>query len=317
MIAVVPLVCALSGDVTAGQWVRREFTELHMGMAVRIVVHAQYDSAARAGARAAFATIASLEDVMSDYRPASELRRLTVAANAASIEVSADLCAVLDAGLTFARLSDGAFDPTVGPLVALWRAARQTGTPPSLPAIAEARSRVGWSRVRLDPDSCTATLDPGVQLDLGGIAKGYVLDRALATLAERGITSALIEAGGDIVVGDPPPGARGWRIVVRDGDPAVVSRAASLANAAISTSGDAEQFVANGGRRYSHIIDPRTGLGSTTAGLVTVIARDAMTADAMATALVVLGPERGTSLLGYYRGVVAAYRTAVVQDRSP
>jgi thiamine biosynthesis lipoprotein len=151
--------------------------------------------------------------------------------------------------------------------------------------------------VRLDRASCVATLEPGTELDLGGVAKGYIIDQALAVLRRRGLSTAMIEAGGDIVVGDPPPGARGWRISVPHDDPALSARAAALVNAAISTSGDAEQFVEIGGRRYSHIVDPRTGLGSTTRALATVIAPRGAIADALATALAVVGAEGAAALL--------------------
>ena len=286
--------------------VRREFSELHMGMAVRVVLHAPDDATARDGARAAFAKIAALEDIFSDYRPSSELRRLP--ATGRPVEVGADLCHVLAVALDVARESDGAFDPTIAPLVALWRESRRSGTLPSPAALSAAQSRVGWTRLRLDRPSCVATLDPGTRIDLGGIAKGYIIEQALDVLRRRGLSRAMIEAGGDIVVGDPPPGAPGWRISVPHADSTLSARAAALANAAISTSGGAEQFVEIDARRYSHLIDPRTGLGSTTPALATVIAPRAAIADALATALAVLGAEGAAALLERYTGVIGAVR---------
>lgn len=300
---------AIGSAATApAQLARREFTELHMGMAVRIVLHAADDSTARDAARAGFARIAALEDVMSDYRPSSELRRLVASPAGRPVSVSADLCVVLAGALEMARESDGAFDPTVAPLVALWRKAKASGMDPSPDSITAARRRVGWRRVRLDRESCEATLEPGTELDLGGVAKGYIIDQAMTVLRNRGIASALIEAGGDIVVGEAPPGETGWQIGVPHTESRLVARASSLIRAAISTSGDREQFVEIGGRRYSHIIDPRTGLGSTTEALATVIAPNAMTADALATALAVLGDERAAALLARHPGAIAVVR---------
>jgi thiamine biosynthesis lipoprotein len=128
-----------------------------------------------------------------------------------------------------------------------------------------------------------------MRLDLGGIAKGYILQEALATLRLAGVTRALVESGGDIVVGDAPPGRDGWTIHVSGADPDFRAAASRLTNSALSTSGATMQFVEIDGVRYSHVIDPRTGLGVTNAVTAHVIARDAATADALATALTVVG----------------------------
>ena len=287
------------------QPLRREFTELHLGVAVRVVLYAPDDADARSAARAAFERIAALEDIMSDYRPASEVRRLVAAPPGQRVALSPELCTVLGAALEMARATDGAYDPTVGPLVELWRTARRTGRLPSERELSLSRAKVGWRRVQLDTAACAATIDvPGVQLDLGGIAKGFILDEALAVLAAHGIARALLEAGGDIVVGAPPPGKPGWRVGVPHADPVLVSRAAAISHAAISTSGDTEQFIEIGGERYSHIVDPRTGLGATSGALVTVIAPRGIIADALATALAVMGAGEGDGLLRGYPEVI-------------
>jgi thiamine biosynthesis lipoprotein len=129
-----------------------------------------------------------------------------------------------------------------------------------------------------------------MRIDLGGIAKGYILQDALAVLRRQGIPSAMIEAGGDLVVGDAPPGQAGWNVYVASGDATMLKRARALTNAAVATSGGSEQFFEVKGVRYSHVIDPRTGLGVTGRHIVTVIADNAALADAAATALSVLGP---------------------------
>src|SRR5947208_2461193 len=212
------------------QDVGRQYAALRTGMAVRVVVYAADDATARRAAHAAYARIAELEDVMSDYRPESEVRRLAARAGEA-VRVSDDLFVVLARSVDLWGRSDGAFDATVGPFVELWRAARRTGRLPPRAALDSAARRVGSDKVHLDSVSRTVRLDvPGMRIDLGGIAKGYILDRALDVLRAQGVTRALLEAGGDIVLGDAPPGQPGWRIAMPQGEGDTV-----LANRAVST----------------------------------------------------------------------------------
>lgn len=295
----------------AGAQVRREYAELHMGVAARIVLHAPDDRKARAAARAAFARIAELEDKMSDYRPQSEARRLERRAGT-WVPVSRELFAVLARAVAIARATDGAFDPTIGPLVALWREARRGGRLPARAALDSARALVGWRRLGLDPARRRVRLAaPGMRLDLGAIAKGYILQEALGTLRAHGVTRALLEAGGDVVVGDAPPGRAGWAVETPGTDAVVAARAASLVRAAVATSGPAAQFVEIDGTRYSHVVDPRTGVGLTTAATATVVAPDGATADALATALTVLGPARAREVLARFPGVSASVSASV------
>jgi thiamine biosynthesis lipoprotein len=155
--------------------------------------------------------------------------------------------------------------------------------------LAAARALAGWWRLELDRDKSTVRLPvQGMRLDLGGIGKGYILQRALDTLRAEGVTAALIEAGGDIVAGEPPPGTGGWTVKV--GCAAIAGSAVPLRNAAIATSGASAQFVDIAGVRYSHVVDPRTGLGLTDHVTVHVLADDGASADAWATALGVIGP---------------------------
>jgi FAD:protein FMN transferase len=283
-----------------------EFTEVHMGLPVRLVLHARDRQTAEPAARAAFARIASLDGMMSDYRPDSELRAIERSRDA--VRVSPELMSVLRRAIEIAQAADGTFDPTVGPLVALWREARTTRRLPDPAALASARQRVGWRHLVLDPDASTVRLSAdGMQLDLGGIAKGYILQETLHILRSRGVTRALVQSGGDIVVGDAPPGRDGWRIEVPGADPVFSARAARLTNAALSTSGPSAQVVEIGGRRYSHVVDPRTGLGVTSAIIAHVIAPDGATADALSTALTVLGPEAAGPILRRFPGVACAF----------
>ena len=258
-----------------------------MGMPVRMRMFAASPDEAREAATAAFARIALLDRMMSDYRPDSELCRLS-ATHGTWQSVSPELYDVLARAVEIARATDGAFDPTVGPLVLLWRDARRTARMPDASAIARARKAVGWQRIALDGSRRAIRLArAGMKLDLGGIAKGYILDEALQTLRSTGIRRALIEAGGDIVVGDAPPARDGWRIDVIGADDEFAARAQRLTNAALATSGPAAQFVEIEGVRYSHVVDPRTGIGLTNHVSAYVIAPDGATADALATALTV------------------------------
>jgi thiamine biosynthesis lipoprotein len=259
-----------------------------MGMPVRLVLHAPDERSALDAARAAFARIQSLDEMMSDYRADSELRRLERAPGE-GVTVSPELFHVLRTALDVARITEGAFDPTVGPLVALWRTARHERRLPGEGAIRAAREIVGWRKIDLEPPNTVRLATSGMRLDLGGIAKGYILQEALLTLRAHGVTAALAEAGGDLVVGDAPPGKPGWTVVMPAPDPTVAPRTHSLTNAALATSGPTAQFVEIDGVRYSHVIDPRTGLGVTADRMVWVTSRDGAIADAVATALCVTG----------------------------
>ena len=176
---------------------------------------------------------------------------------------------------------------------------------PAPERLAEARAAVGYRYLELDSKKHTARLlRPGMRLDLGGIAMGYAVDESLALLRSMGITRALLDASGDIGVGDPPPGKEGWRIgIAPDAADAPPSRYLILANAAVTTSGDAFQHVDIGGKRYSHVVDPRTGLGLTNRTSVTVVARDCIDADSLTKPVSVLGPEAGVKFIEKIPGV--------------
>jgi thiamine biosynthesis lipoprotein len=253
-----------------------------MGVQARVVIYAATVPEGESAAAAAFARLDELEQVMSDYRPDSELMRLCARAGQGPIPIRDDLFIAAKTG--------GAFDPTLGPLTTLWRDSRRARSLPDAAALADARARTGWRRIHLDTRGRTADVTrPGMRLDLGGIGKGYAAHEAVKTLRARGIDRCLVAIAGDIAVGDPPPGNQGWTIAV-GGDNAL----APLRNTCISTSGDAEQFVQIEGVRYSHILDPATGLGLTRSVRATVIHPDGATADALATALAVLGCSAGT-----------------------
>jgi thiamine biosynthesis lipoprotein len=288
---------------------RYEFNEPQMGTRFRIVLYAADEATARRASQAAFRRAAELNGIMSDYQPTSELMRLCAKAGGPPVPVSPDLFAVLDRSLDIARRTDGAFDVTVGPVVRLWRRARRTREMPAADQLAAARALVGYQMVTLDPKARTVRLaKPGMQLDVGGIAKGYAAEALQVVLKEHGVTRALVAAGGDIAVSGPPPDAPGWTVGVAaapgepTGGPTLV-----MHDAGVSTAGDAEQYVEINGKRYAHIIDPHTGLGLTDTWQVTVVARDDTTADGLDTGLAVLGPERGLKVVEGMEGVSARF----------
>jgi thiamine biosynthesis lipoprotein len=274
-----------------------------MGTLFSIQLYAASEQQAKEAFQASFARIAQLDNILSDYRADSELSRATKSAT--SIHISDDLFNVLSKGQWLAEQTDGAFDVTLGPLTHLWRQNRRARQLPTADALKDALSRSGFHKMHLDPSAHTVCFDvPGMHLDVGGNAKGYAADEALAVLAKLGIKSALVAASGDLAFSDAPPAEQGWKIAID-----ALHRPMLLSNAAVSTSGSSEQYFVANGVRYSHILDPKTGLGLTTDLTTTVIARHGIDADGMATAINVLGPERGSMFLAKQPEVAAVIAT--------
>jgi thiamine biosynthesis lipoprotein len=299
------LALCLAPVAASGQPLARfEFQQPHMGTLARIVLYAPSRSAAEAGARAAFARIGELDARLSDYREDSEVEVLARAAGGPAREVSPDLLFVLEHAQRLAAESSGAFDVTVGPLSRLWRAARRRNLPPSKEEVDAARALVGYASLELDPASRRVRLArPGMRLDLGAIAKGYAADQALAALRARGLSRVLVTLGGEVAAGAPPPGVDGWTVAIASLQP---QSPLLIREAAVSTSGDAEQSLEAGGVRYSHVLDPRTGQALVGRRSITVVAESAIDADALATALGVMGTERGRPF-AERRGVAAFF----------
>jgi thiamine biosynthesis lipoprotein len=196
------------------------------------------------------------------------------------VPVSEELFLVLTTARQLAELTAGQYDPTIGPLTRLWREARQTGVPTIQSRIDAAKQLVGYEKLLLDTKSRTVELThAGMRLDLGSIAKGYAGDEALRILKKRGISIAAYEAGGDKVFGAPPPGEKGWPVKIE----ATLPKISPLANCAVSISGDSEQFFLHEGKRYGHIIDPKTGSSYAFHATCVVIARKGLEADPLST----------------------------------
>jgi thiamine biosynthesis lipoprotein len=293
-----------------GRLSRFEFEETHMASPFKIVLYSTDDDSARRASRAAFDRIAALNAILSDYDPESELSRLAPAAGAGPVRVSADLFEVLRLSKEIYDQSAGAFDVTIAPVGRLWRRARRDRKLPDPARLAAARALVGSDKMVLEPRARTVELKKaGMKLDVGGIAKGYAAQAALDVLKKQGITRALVGGAGDIVAGDAPPNAPGWKIAIAPLEPEKKrpARVLSLTNAAVSTAGDAERFVVIDGHRYSHIVNPVTGVGIEDRASVTVVAPDGATADALETTVYVMGPEKGLKLVDATPGAAAIY----------
>ena len=271
-----------------------------MGTVWTIKLHAAEEKAAHAAADAAFARVAELDAILSDYKKDSQLSRLSATAGrGASVTVTGDLLTVLTLSQQAAAESGGIFDITVGPCVQLWRTAKKSRRLPAPADLAAARAATGHTLLLLDPKAGTAQLKaPGMLLDCGGIAKGYAQDEAMKVLREKHrITSALIDAGGGILVSARPPGREAWHIEVKPARDGAAPALLKVENTSVATSGDLYQSVEIEGRRYSHIIDQTTGLGMTQSTQATVVAPGGALADWLATTLCLMGPEQGLAWL--------------------
>jgi thiamine biosynthesis lipoprotein len=301
-LAIVWLLCvsvapAMSTETTQ---TRFEFRQTEMAIPIRIVIYSTENATAAKAAEAAFSRFQQLNAILSDYDPQSELRRLCdTAGGGHSVPVSNDLWRVLVAAEQLSERSHGAFDVSVGPLVHCWRNARRTKELPSPEMIQKALKRVGYQSIRLDPKrQAVELLKPNMRLDLGGIAKGYAVDEAMAVLRKHGITRMLIDAGGNIGLGNPPPEQVGWRIGISPPDAHHPPREyLYLSNCALSTSGDLWQYAIIHGTRYSHIIDAHTGMALTDHSSVTVVGPDGLHTDGLSSAVAILGPEKGLELV--------------------
>jgi thiamine biosynthesis lipoprotein len=290
---------------------RYELTQSHMGTVCRLVIYADSKEGAERAGAAAFERIQQLDQIMSDYRDSSELMRLCVQPPGQDHPVSPDLLTVLRVAQEVAAASGGAFDVTCGPLSQLWRRARRQKQLPSEAAIAEAMGRVGYGRLILNSEAGTVRLmQPGMRLDLGGIAKGYAADQALQALVKAGCSRAMVVLGGEVAVGAPPPGQPGWKVAIANRSEAAPLL---LSHAAVSTSGDAEQYLELNGRRFSHIIDPRTGWALTASPQVTVITQLGLWADPLATAASVLSSDEAEQLLNRFPPSAGLFRHPLLQ----
>ncbi len=295
---------SINSDTNKARLKEFSYSQLQMAMQLRITVWCDSQDHAEEACKLAFDRAAELVKVFSDYDPKSESRRLTRSKIGQPIKVSDHLFHALAFSKVLNEKTNGAFDPTASVLIRLWRTARKDGALPESNAIEKAIEHVGLDKFQIDLNKKTVTLlASAMDLDFGGIAKGYIGDQVIKVLQENGIEIGCYEAGGDIVLGSSPPGKKGWAIEVGHNDDGSV-KTLELANCGVSTSGDTQQFVEIDGRRYSHVIDPRTGIGITTGQAAYVVAPSGMESDALATVGCVLNEADFQKLLDGYDNTI-------------
>jgi thiamine biosynthesis lipoprotein len=302
------LLAVFVASLASGQAAVYEAVEPHMGALFRIKLYAASEDEAKRAFAAAFARVTVLDETLSDYKPESELSRLTRIAIGHPVPISGDLQRVLIASQRLAQQTNGAFDITVGPLSHLWRQARRRQQVPDAAAIADAKAHCGYRKLHVDADAHTAWVDePGMLLDVGAIGKGDAAEQALNAITQQGVRSALVAASGDLAFSDAPPGETGWKIGLDSFDQpeAPLARILVLTHRAVSTAGAQEQHLDQNGKRYSHIINPFSGNGITDPITVSVVAQHGLEADGLDTAISLIGPKAGLELLKNYPGAQA------------
>jgi thiamine biosynthesis lipoprotein len=278
---------------------------LVMGTFARIVAIAADSKIADKAIEAALAEIESVDKLMSDYKSDSEISRVNRDGFARPVAVSEPTYEVLEKSIEFSKLTGGAFDITVGPLVDLWRSAGKKSRAPSEEELAAAKTKVGFEKLILDDNNRTAKFAvASMRLDLGGIAKGYAVDKAIEAMQRAGAVGGMVDIGGDLrCFGKPPKGRSKWSIALqnpnvnKNTDESDLLLVLKLDNAAVATSGDYQQFALIEGKRYSHIINRQSGTGAEGLSSVTIITDSATDADALATAVSVMGQEKGLALI--------------------
>ena len=263
-----------------------------MGTLFEIKVYGKNQENVESVCSSAFEEAHQLEATLSAHDPDSELSRLNKAPSNTPFQAGATLLAALETALHYARLTDGAFDPTLGSCIHLWHRTLTRKKLPSPDILHRAQASCGFSLLTISPPTLIKQRE-GMKLDLGGIGKGMAVDAIAKKLRAEGLTRFCISSTSDVLAGDPPPGKTCWRVSLGDNTESTVP----LVNEAVSTSGDKSQFTVIAGRRYSHVLNPATGLGLENSRTVTVQAKTATEADALSTAFCVLPRSSHTRIL--------------------
>ena len=290
---------SMAGPTSAGAeapagWMRRD--EAIMGTTVAVELWADNRRAGEVAMAAVMDEMRRIDRTMSPHKPESELSLINRDAGHMPVHVSDEMCMLLARAIEFSRWSDGAFDISYASAGHLYD--YRAGVAPDDATLAPARNAIGWHQLLLDDASRTLRFGrPGMRIDLGGFAKGHAVDRCIAILRTRGITNAMVSAGGDShVLGDRR--GRPWMIAVRDprreGEVVAVL---PLQDTAVSTSGDYERFFEKAGVRHHHLIDPRTGRSPSGVRSVTIMANDGLTSEALSKTVFMLGCQRGLALI--------------------
>lgn len=280
-----------------------KYHQIAMGTVVEITLVGEEEEIARKAALQAFQEIKRIEYLMSPWIESSDVARINRSAGKDWVKVSPETMAVIKKALEVAQLSEGGFDITVGPLVQLWRKAREKGIPPPMQEIKTNLSLVNFRNVIFNSEGRVFLKKEGMAIDLGGIAKGYAVDKAFELLNNLGHKNLIVNAGGDLRAGgtklDQP-----WSIGIqhpRESQKIMVRVSAS--DIAIATSGDYEKFFIHQDKRYHHILNPRNGFPAEGCQSVTILHKEGIMADAFATAVFILGPEKGSSMCKKLKGV--------------
>jgi len=274
-----------------------EFSHHQMGTQIGLIFYAPDTVNAEAIARSVFQRIDVLNGSLSNYIEDSELNNLGKHIDI-EVGVGPDLFQILKMSVAYSQNTDGAFDISLGPLIDLWKAALKRKQLPTGQEIESALEKTGYGNIEFPSNKSVKLRKPGMQLDLGGIGKGFAADEAIKVLKENGIHAALVDMGGDITVSGPPPNKEYWVLGFSyfDGEGGEVFSKVKLRNQAIATSGDLYQYTLIDGKRYSHIIDPKNGWALSNNIQVTTIAPNGSIADAYASALSVLGIKNGKKI---------------------
>jgi thiamine biosynthesis lipoprotein len=271
---------------------RFEFEAIKMGTSFHLIIYGEDSLAVKRAAELAWLRIDEINNIFSDYSTTSEVSSIHKYARDKFYPVSKEFARVLEISLVYSRLSCGAFDVTIGGLTRMWRRSVKMSQFPEMVQIKAAREGGGYKKLKFKNTS--VKIPPGLFLDFGAIAKGYAVDEAYRVLADNNFPISLVDGGGDIYCGPPPPGKPGWSIIglTRGEDKNIKDTLITVYDKSVVTSGDAYKFIEHAGLRYSHIINPKTGLGIPGPHWTTVVGGRAIHADALATTLSVLPVRR-------------------------
>lgn len=293
-------------------------TSKSMGTFARIIAVSNNTNRAKRCIKAGFREFERIENMMSYFKPDSELSKINREAFGKPVRVSRDMFDILQVSIEYSRFSNGAFDITVGPLVDLWRKAGETNRMPDADAVAVAKSKVGYEKLILDANAMTVRFAvEGMRVDLGGIAKGYAVDKAVEIMKRKGARGGMVDLGGNIRCFGKPVSKKNWLVGVQDpnlenNEPLMILK---LDGMSVATSGDYRRFVEAGGHKISHIIDTNTATGANKLAGDTIIAPTATEADALSTAVNVLGSEKGLELIERILDVEAILITPAPESR--
>ncbi|MBT9171780.1 MAG: FAD:protein FMN transferase [Syntrophomonadaceae bacterium] len=315
IIAAVMLAVLAAGLHARGGMEKVTRAEFLMDTLVQSTVFAREASQGQHALEAAYQEMFRLERLLDRHHPGSEVTQINRAAGREPVPVSPETLLIIEQALEYAVLTGGAFDITVGPLLRLWRFTDAGGRVPSAESLQAAAALVDFRQVVADRQAGSVFLRKnGAEIDLGGIAKGFVVDRAVEVLLRSGISSASVDAGGDIRLLGAKPDGSPWRIGVRHPrERRGIIAVLELEGCAVVTSGDYERYFLYGEVRYHHLLDPATGRPAGGLVSVTVVAPEATTADALSTAVFVLGRERGLALIESLPGIEALLVTAELE----